>query len=82
MSETKTVSASLSISMYVNCPNEECDNFIDLLDENDTDGYYHNDDGDLLKQMFPKHGDHEDFECDDVTCTLCKTTFNVRGLEW
>lgn len=83
MSELKTVTASLSVEMWLSCPNEECDNYIDLLDERDTDGCCHNDDGQLLRQMFPT-GDstHDDFECEDVTCSQCKTTFNVKGLEW
>lgn len=52
----KTVAATLSVEMYVECPNEECDNYIDLLDENQTDGVAHNDDGYLLRQMFPRSG--------------------------
>ena len=78
----------LDIEMLVNCPNEECDYLIhitvpiDLLKEEDTDGTLHDDGGYLLRQMFPSHGDHADFECDDVVCTKCKTKFNVRELEW
>lgn len=82
MSDTRIVAARLDIEMFVDCPNPECENLIDLLNEEDTDFTYHNDDGALLRQMFPKHGDHSDFECDNVTCTKCKTTFNVRELEW
>ena len=82
MTDIETVSATLTVEMWVDCPNEECENYINLLDEGDTDGYYHNDCGDLLRQMFPKNGDNKDFECDDVTCSDCKTTFNVRELEW
>lgn len=82
MSETQTVSATLSIEMYVYCPNDDCGYYIDLLDPTDTDGYHHNDDGDLLRQMFPTNGAHVDFECEDVTCSQCKTTFNVKELEW
>ena len=55
---------------------------IDLLGEKDTDGTAHNDEGALLRQMFPSQGSHEDFECEGVTCTKCKYTFNVKGLEW
>ena len=82
MSTPNTVEASLSIDMYVTCPNEDCENYINLLDDRDTDGTDHNDDGALLRQMFPTHGSHDDFECEEVTCSECKTTFNVRGLEW
>lgn len=82
MAGIKTVSATLDIEMFVTCPNEECGYFIDLLKEKDTDGTMHDNDSYLLKQMFPSNGDHSDFECEDVTCTRCKTTFNVAGLEW
>ena len=82
MSELKTVAATLSVEMRVTCPNDECENYINLLDESDTDGNAHDDDSFLLRQMFPSNGDHSDFECDDVTCSQCKTTFNVRELEW
>jgi hypothetical protein len=76
----KTVAASLHIQMHVECP--ECENYIDLLDPDDTDKYDHNDEGQLLKQMFHKHIDHREFECEEVTCSDCKTTFNVKELEW
>jgi len=33
MSELKTVSATLSIEMWVDCPNDDCCNYINLLDE-------------------------------------------------
>jgi len=82
MSEIKIVAARLAIKMFVDCPNPKCEAFIDLLEEDDTDGTAHNDDEYLLQQMFPSRGDHSDFECNDVTCTQCKTIFNVRGLEW
>jgi len=81
MAEIEIVAARLDIEMFVNCPNQECQKLIDLLNDKDTDGTAHND-GNLLRQMFPSHGDHSDFECDDVTCAKCKTTFNVRELEW
>lgn len=76
----KTVSARLDIEMFVNCPN--CDYMIDLLKEEDTNGFHHDDESFLLRQMFPSHGSHDDFECEDVTCSKCKTTFNVKMLEW
>ena len=82
MDEQIQVTARLDIEMFVDCPNEECENMIDLLREEDTDGRMHNDDGYLLRQMFPKHGTHDDFKCDEVVCTQCKTMFNVSGLEW
>ena len=82
MSEVETLAARLDIELFVNCPNEECEELINLLSESDTDGFDHDDCGDLLNQLFPKYGSHDDFECDDVICTKCKTVFNVRGLDW
>ncbi len=82
MSEIETVEATLSVEMYVTCPNDNCGNYINLLDEGDTDGTLHDDEGLLLRQMFPKNGSNDDFECEDVVCTVCKTMFNVKGLEW
>ena len=82
MSKLPTVAATLNIQMYVTCPNDECEDYIDLLAEKDTDGTDHNDDSYLLRQMFPNNGDHIDFECDDVVCSNCKTKFNVKELEW
>jgi len=76
----KTVEARLGIQMFLDCP--ECGYLIDLLQEEDTDGTSHNDDGNLLRQMFPDYGTNADFECDEVVCKSCKTEFNVRGLEW
>lgn len=78
----KTVSARLSIEMLVHCPNEDCDYLIDLLDERDTDGVAHDDESYLLRQIFHRYGSLDDFECEEVTCSKCKTTFNVKGLEW
>jgi hypothetical protein len=76
----KITEARLDIEMFVNCPN--CDYLIDLLNEGDTNGFTHDDEGYLLDQMFPKNGSHDDFECEEVTCTKCKTDFDVKGLEW
>ena len=80
MSDLPVVSAVLHIEMYVDCPG--CQNYVNLLDERDTDGVALNDDSILLRQMFPAKGDNSHFKCDEVTCTECKTTFNVRELEW
>lgn len=76
------ISATLSIEMNVECPNEECCNYINLLDSSDTNEYEHNDCGELLRQMFSSRVSHSDFECEGVTCSRCKTTFDVKGLEW
>lgn len=80
----QTVSATLYIHVYVDCPH--CQELIDLLNEDDTDGVAHNDCGDILREACPDKGhwtdSHDQFELDDVTCTKCKTTFNVRKIEW
>jgi len=82
VSEIETVEAALSVEMYVTCPNDECGNYINLLNEADTDGTQHNDDANLLRQMFPNNGSSDDFECEDVVCSVCKNKFNVKGLDW
>ncbi|TVO75102.1 hypothetical protein [Sedimenticola selenatireducens] len=82
MTDIKTVEARLDIELFVTCPNEDCEYLIDLLREDDTDGTLHDDDAALVRQIFPEHGSHDDFECKEVTCSKCKTTFNVKGLEW
>lgn len=79
----KTTSARLVIEVLVHCPC--CDAVIDLCNDNDTDGYYHDDDSYILKQALPEVNwseSHEKFVVDDVTCSQCKETFNVKSLEW
>ncbi|RUM44032.1 MAG: hypothetical protein DSY80_04865 [Desulfocapsa sp.] len=79
----KTVNARLDIEIFVDCPN--CDRTLDILNESDTDNYNHNDEGDVLGQACPKGSwieEHKKFEVFDITCTHCKETFNVKGLEW
>ena len=78
----ETLSASLSISMNVTCPNDECGSWIDLLNERDTDGTNHDEEGYLSGQVFPERADWNDFECEEVTCSQCKTAFNVKSLEY
>ena len=78
----KTVQARLDVEIFVHCPNEDCDYMIDLLREDETNGTMHNDDGELLRQVWPRNGSHDDFECEEVVCSQCKTEFNVKGLEW
>ena len=83
MSDIKTVSASLDIEVWVDCPH--CDNRINLMDADDTDGYDHNEEGHILKQACPDgywSDSHEVFSVEDVTCTECKKDFNVKELEW
>jgi hypothetical protein len=79
----KTVKARLDIQVYVNCPH--CDNLINLLDENDTNGVAHNDCNDILKEACPDGNwseSHDKFELEDVTCSVCKGDFNVLQMEW
>ena len=81
----ETVSAGLSINIYVTCPNEQCCAFIDLMDQGDTDGQDHNEEGYLLSQACPNghwSEEHERFEAEEVVCSKCKTEFNVKGLDW
>ena len=80
--ELEIVTATLDVSIFVDCPNDKCGNLINLLDERDTDNTTHNDDGYLLRQVWPKNGSHDDFECEEVVCSKCKTEFNVKALEW
>lgn len=80
--ELPVVSATLNIEMFATCPNDECGFYIDLLSDRDTDDKDHNEEGFLLNQMFHPMRSHEQFECNDVVCTECKTKFNVRVLEW
>lgn len=80
MSEIEPVPAFLSLSMNVTCPN--CSDPIDLLNEENTNGYDHDEGWFLLNQMLSKDADFRGFECKDVVCTNCKEPFNVRGLEW
>ncbi len=78
---TKTISATLSIEVDIFCPNKECGIYINLLNEDDTNGTAHDEDGALLKQVFHEQHKHKIFQCNEVVCTRCKTKFNVKGLE-
>ena len=81
--DSETVTARLDIEVFVNCPH--CDYLVDLLLENDTDGYNHNEEGHVISQACPDgswYDKHKNFEVDDVTCGLCKKEFNVKGIDW
>jgi len=81
--EIKTTSARLDIEVFVDCPH--CDTMIDLLDERDTSGYAHNEEGYVLSQACPNGNwseEHKGFSVDDVKCHSCNREFNVEGLEW
>ena len=77
--------ARLGIEVLVDCPN--CETLINLLDPSDTNGFEHNDCGDILKDACPTDGRHwmdahKDFEVEEVVCSECKHEFTVEGLEW
>ena len=79
----KIAAARLDIQVYVTCPH--CEYLIDLLDEHDTNGVAHNDCGDVLREACPDGNwteHHEMFELDEVTCSECNGTFNVKRIEW
>ena len=75
--------ARLDIEVFVDCPH--CDHMIDLMRQVDTSGYDHNEDGHVISQACPDGywpEEHEKFEVNDVQCSQCGKTFNVKGLEW
>ncbi len=79
----ETVSARLNIEARVDCP--YCEHLIDLMCEEDTDGYDHDDEGRVIKQAIPEghwHEEHRKFTVDDVVCTNCKGVFNVKEIDW
>lgn len=79
----KSVKGMLDIEIWVNCPH--CDFYINILDESDTNGHIHNEEGHILNQACPDgswHEKHKSFEVEDVTCSDCKNNFKVTGLEW
>lgn len=81
----KIVKAILDIRVFVDCPG--CNDVIDLMDEGDTSGCNHNDDGHILDQACPNNNKvwvdtHRGFEVEDVKCSECGTIFNVKTLEW
>jgi len=82
VSEIKTVEASPSIEIWVHCPNEDCKECLDITDPKDTNGEGHNEYCDLSIQMCRNGIINKAFECLGVTCSKCKTTFNVKGMAW
>lgn len=80
----KTARATLDINVWVECPT--CEAEIDLLDEDDTAGVAHNDEGHVIKQACPSDGhwstEHEKFEVTEVECSKCGVEFNVAGIDW
>ncbi|WP_067584739.1 hypothetical protein [Endozoicomonas ascidiicola] len=79
----KTASARLSIDVFVDCPH--CDRQINLMDTDDTNGYNHNEEGYVISQACPDGAwidEHDKFEVEEVTCSECEKTFDVKGLGW
>jgi len=70
----------LVLQIVVDCPG--CNAYLDLLDHRDTGGVDLDGEWELVEQVFPAEGSHEDFECEGVVCSRCKGVFDVRGLEW
>jgi len=77
-----TIDATLSIEVFVTCPNDDCGFYIDLLRQEDTNNVHLDDDGYVTRQIFSPSGEYDDFECEEVTCSQCKTQFNVNGLSY
>jgi hypothetical protein len=79
----KTATARLDIEVFVDCPH--CDHLIDLVKPEDTAGYDHNEEGYVLSQACPNghwSEEHKNFEVEEVECSSCGNTFNVKGLDW
>ena len=78
--------ARLNIEIFVDCP--KCKYMIDLMRPEDSNGYNHNHEGQLVEQACPNDGEthwrdaREEFECDEIECSKCNHKFNVRGLDW
>ena len=77
----EAVEANLMIRIEVYCPN--CEAELNLLDEDDTNGVAHNDEGNLMQQAFPDlvpwSRAHPEFKVSEVQCSECREIFNVKG---
>ena len=74
------VMARLDIELFVDCP--KCDHLIDLLNQKDTAGYDHNEEGRVLTQACPDGywtDEHKKFSVKNVECSKCGSQFNVKG---
>ena len=79
----ETISASMLIEVHVDCPHCSC--FINLMDESHTNGRDHDEEGGVIRQAVPDgswHDKHKEFSVSNVTCSECKESFNVEGLDW
>lgn len=78
-----TISAALIIEVRVECPH--CEELVDLMNPEDTDGDDLNEEGRVISQACPDgswHEAHKQFSVPDVTCTACGNHFTVKGIEW
>ena len=78
-----TVEATLNIEVNANCPH--CRTLVNIMEEEETDGYNHNEEGRVLSQACPEGywmDEHRKFEVMYITCGECKKDFNVKGLNW
>jgi hypothetical protein len=79
----KTATARLDIEVFVDC--HHSDHLIDLVKPEYTAGYDHNEEGYVLSQACPNghwSEEHKNFEVEEVECSSCGNTFNVKGLDW
>jgi len=79
----ETAIARLDICVWVDCPH--CEHMLNLMNEDDTGGYDHNEEGAVLTQACPDgswHEKHDNFEVCNVECSNCRNSFNVKKLEW
>jgi hypothetical protein len=76
------VRAYLNIEVLVTCPH--CEELLNILEPEDTNDTWHNDDNAVLAQAFPTGAwieAHKNFEFNNVTCGKCKKDFNIKGLD-
>ncbi len=76
MTPRKEVNALLSLSITINCPNEECEHEIDLLDNADglsDDGYIYN------RALSDKGWGCENFN-EKIECPKCKQKIMIKNI--
>ncbi len=77
------ISASLNISVLTECP--QCETQIDLMNQDETSGVDHNEEGGVVSQACPDGcwtTQHQSFKVRSVKCSVCGGEFDVHGLEW
>ena len=74
---SKPIEASLSISLYVDCPH--CDDYFDLME---IEGI--NDSGELTRQACPDgywSDAHDKFD-EKINCPECMKEIHIKGIAW